>query len=45
MAQPAKIILPNQKNWNVTREGTELNFKLSISPDSVAKTYQFSIQQ
>jgi hypothetical protein len=45
VAQPAKIILPNQKNWNVTREGSELNFKLSISPDSVEKTYHFSIQQ
>jgi hypothetical protein len=45
VAQQAKILLPNQKNWNTAKEGEELSFKLNISPDSLSNEYRFSIQQ
>ena len=45
MAQQAKIVLPAHKGWNVVREGSDLSFKLNITPDSLSNEFAFSIQQ
>jgi hypothetical protein len=46
LAQQSKITVPTNKNWNLVREGSDLNFRLAVGPaDTTDNDFSFSIQQ